>query len=188
MGQRSFFFKCLSGCSGILVVAALGFFSYCMQTLSYSGSSSLTRDRTVCFALGVWVLCPWPLGSSERRGFDETGARGELRWVASFFWVPLFVSWQVWLVIKEDGHIWSAAGTSAFVLVSITYEDDCLILKYSMDYWFLRPNCILCKQAPCTAGALFGLGPCQDSFPFRLSCLHLANTLYSRWWLGKINI
>lgn len=36
---------------------------------------------------------------------------------------------RFWLVIKEDGHMVTARQEPRLVLVSITYEDDCLVFQ-----------------------------------------------------------
>lgn len=42
---------------------------------------------------------------------------------------PWLVSRRFWLVIKEDGHMVTARQEPRLVLVSIAYEDDCLVFR-----------------------------------------------------------
>lgn len=43
--------------------------------------------------------------------------------------MPHLVSRRFWLVIKEDGHMVTARQEPRLVLVSVAYEDGCLVFR-----------------------------------------------------------
>lgn len=51
------------------------------------------------------------------------------RVVEDFLMRPCLFLGRFWLVIKEGGHMVTARQEPRLVLVSTTYEDDCLILR-----------------------------------------------------------